>query len=134
MSTWRSRPSTSTIGVISVISVSRIVLDVRALVDGEPVRELHQRRRRARSPASESSGDVVDGHRRVDELVRLRVVHADRARVGELREPRPVLFELREIASDATATAIISRPSSVLPIEYDLHARGLAFSSIRMYW
>ncbi len=37
------------------------------------------------------------------------------------------------MASDAIATAIISRPSSVVPIENTL-ARGLAFSSARMYW
>ena len=37
------------------------------------------------------------------------------------------------IASEATATAIISRPSSVLPIEKTF-TRGLAFSSMRMYW
>ena len=36
-------------------------------------------------------------------------------------------------ASDEIATAIISRPSSVLPIEYTF-TRGLAFSSMRMYW
>ena len=35
-------------------------------------------------------------------------------------------------ASDDTATASISRPSSVLPIEYTF-TRGLAFSTIRMY-
>ena len=35
-------------------------------------------------------------------------------------------------ASDATATAIISRPSSVWPIE-NTFTRGEAFSSIRMY-
>ena len=35
-------------------------------------------------------------------------------------------------ASDATATAIISRPSSVVPIEKTF-TRGLAFSSRRMY-
>jgi len=35
-------------------------------------------------------------------------------------------------ASDETATAIISRPSSVLPIE-NTFARGLAFSTIRRY-
>ncbi len=36
------------------------------------------------------------------------------------------------IASEATATAIISRPSSVLPME-NTFTRGLAFASSRMY-
>ncbi len=35
-------------------------------------------------------------------------------------------------ASEVTATAIISRPSSVVPIEKTF-TRGLAFSSKRMY-
>ena len=36
-------------------------------------------------------------------------------------------------ASEEMATAIISRPSSVFPIE-NTFTRGLAFSSMRMYW
>ena len=46
---------------------------------------------------------------------------------GEIHE------HIAMLASDDTATAIISRPSSVFPIENTL-ARGLAFSSARMYW
>ena len=38
------------------------------------------------------------------------------------------------IASDAIATAIISRPSSVLPMLTTFTRPGAAFSSMRMYW
>ena len=38
------------------------------------------------------------------------------------------------IASDAMATAIISRPSSVLPMLTTFTRPGAAFSSMRMYW
>ena len=109
------------------------LLDVRALVDGEAIDELHQRRRRARLGRVDRAGDVVHRHRLIDQRVRLGVVHADRAGIGQLGEPGAVLVELREFASDDTATAIISRPSSVFPIEYTF-TRGLAFSTIRMYW
>ena len=43
------------------------------------------------------TGDVVHRHRLIDELVRLCVVHRDRARIGELGEPRPILFQLSEV-------------------------------------
>ena len=43
------------------------------------------------------TGDVVHRHRLIDELVRLGVVHRDRARIGELGKPRPILLELSDV-------------------------------------
>ena len=102
-----------------------------ALVDGEPIHELHQRRRRAGFRRVDRAGDVVDRRRRGRELVSasasfMSIVRgsASFARAGA------VGVELRDqFASDDTATAIISRPSSVLPIE-NTFTRGLAFSSM----
>ena len=93
----RSRPSTSTIGVISVMTLSRMFLMYGAVVDGEAIRQLHQRRRRAGFRRVDRAGDVVD-RRRVSCAIRRRlvVVHVDRARVGELRERRLVLVDLRD--------------------------------------
>jgi hypothetical protein len=75
---------------------------------------------------------VVHRHRVTRDLLGHLVIEVDRARIGELRELRLVLVELREQRLGRDATAIISRPSSVLPMEKTF-TRGLAFSSMRMY-
>jgi len=69
--------------------------DVLVLVHGEPVGELHQRGWRAGFRRVDRAGDVVDRRGSVDELLRLRVVHVDRARVGKLREACAVLLQPR---------------------------------------
>ena len=51
----RSRPSTSITGVIMMIEFLRMDVDERRLLDREPIGQLHQHLRRARSPASGSS-------------------------------------------------------------------------------
>ena len=73
------------------------LLDVRALVDRQAIDELHQRSRRSGFRRVNRTGDVVDRHRLIDELVGLGVVRADRARIGELGQPRAVLVELRQV-------------------------------------
>ena len=70
------------------------VPDVRAFVDRQPVGQLHQRRRRARLGRVDRAGRVVDRDRVGNQARRLLVVHVERARVGELREPGLVLVEL----------------------------------------
>ena len=52
--------------------------------------------------------------------------------IGKTEEGREMIAVA--IASDAIATAIISRPSSVLPMLTTFTRDGAAFSSIRMYW
>ena len=52
------------------------VLDVWALIDGQPVRELHQGRRRAGLRRVDRARDVVDRRRLPHDLGGARVVHA----------------------------------------------------------
>ena len=52
--------------------------------------------------------------------------------IGKTEEGREMIAVA--IASDAIATAIISRPSSVLPMLTTFTRPGAAFSSMRMYW
>jgi hypothetical protein len=87
-----------------------------------------------------SAGDPTDGLlERLAEMVgakaRVNTVFGDPIRQGDLTVV-PVAkvrwgFGGGGGRSEATATAIISRPSSVVPIEKTL-TRGLLFSSIRM--
>ena len=102
-----------------------------AFIDGEAIGQFHQRGRRPCFRSMQSAGDVVDRHRRGNQLRGLLVIHLDFARIGELRETRAIFLELREVGLELTATAIISRPSSDVPIE-NTFTRGLAFSSILM--
>ena len=92
----RSRPSTSTIGRDQRDDVLANELDVGALVHGQPVRQFHQRGGRAGFGRMNGAGDVVNRRRGGDELVGFGVVHLYGARVGELRQPRAVLVELRD--------------------------------------
>ena len=71
------------------------VPDVRAVVDGEPIGELHERRRRARFGRMDGARDVVDRRRPPGDVVGQRVVHLHRARIGELREVGFVRIQLR---------------------------------------
>ena len=75
------------------------ILDVRAFVDRQPIRELHEGRRRTGFGAVNRPRDVVDRRRVGGDAYRLVVVHADDARIGELGElglvrvqPRHQLF------------------------------------------
>ena len=72
------------------------VSDVRALIDGEAVRQLHQRRRRPRFRRVDRARDVVDRRRLVREPGRFRIVHVDASRISELRKVCLVLLEIRE--------------------------------------
>ena len=70
------------------------VLDIRRVINRQSVCQLHQRRRRARLRRVNRSRNVVHRIRRVDQRLRLRVVHPQRARIGKLRQPL-VVFLLR---------------------------------------
>ncbi len=70
---------------------------VGALVDRQAVGELHERGRRAGLRRVNGAGDVVDRDARRGEPGGAGVVEADRARVGELGEARPVFLRLREV-------------------------------------
>jgi hypothetical protein len=71
--------------------------DVRAFVHGEAVSQLHQRGGRTGFRGMDRSGDVVDRHGLRDELFGFRIIHLDRARVGQLREPGAIFFEVSQI-------------------------------------
>jgi hypothetical protein len=80
------------------------IADVGALVDGETVGELHQRRRRSGLGRVDGAGDVVDRHRRGEERLGLGVVAAirvfgrlQRARVGELGQPGLVRLPVLQV-------------------------------------
>ena len=66
------------------------VLDVGGVVDGEAVGELHERGGRAGFRRVDGAGDVVDGHRGVDEGFGFGVIEVDLAGVAELGETRLV--------------------------------------------
>ncbi len=99
--------------------------DVRRVVDREAIGELHQRGRRAGLGRVDRAGDVVDRRRLRDQRLGFRVVHAD-ACADRRACARRASFSFWSASSfsSAIATAIISRPSSVLPIEIHLHARA----------
>ncbi len=71
-------------------------LNVRALVHGEAIGELHERGGGPGLGGVNRAGDVVDRDGLSGDPLRLRVVHPDRAGVGELREAPPVLLHRRE--------------------------------------
>ena len=71
-------------------------LDVRRIVDGEAVRQFHQRGRRAGFGRVDAAGNVVDRCRLSDERLGLRIIHAERARIGELGQTRIVDFQIRD--------------------------------------
>ena len=93
------------------------VADVRAVVDGQAVGQLHQRRRRAGFGRVNRAGDVVD-RRRAPARSRSATASSILIVRGSASFARSALFwsSFAISASDATATAIISRPSSVVPI------------------
>ena len=68
--------------------------DVRTVVDDQPVSKFHQSRRRAGFRRVNRSRDVVDGKGLLYQLVSLRVIHVDEPRIGELSQPRTILFHL----------------------------------------
>ena len=94
------------------------VLDVRALVDGEAIGELHQRSRRARFGRVDRSGDVVDGRRVCDTS---RAASASfmliDPRIGQLGEIRLVGVEVRHQRFRSDRDRDHLAPSSVVPIE-----------------
>ena len=69
-------------------------LDIGALVDGQAIGQLHERRRRPGLGRVQRPGDVVDRHRQAHEPIGLGVVHLDGPRVRQLRQARAVLVEL----------------------------------------
>ena len=60
------------------------VLDVRRIIDGEAIGQLHQRCRRAGFDGVDGAGDVVDRVRLIDQRAGLGVVEIDGARIAEL--------------------------------------------------
>ncbi len=72
------------------------VLDVRRVVDGQPVGELHQRGRGAGFCGVDGAGDVVHGKALPDERGGFFIGHAGCSRVGKLRKPRAVRVQLLE--------------------------------------
>src|SRR5436190_23476768 len=72
------------------------VLDIRAVIHGQPVCEFHQRRRGAGFGGVNCSGDVVNGERVCDELVCFVIIEIDSPRIGQLRQSVPILLELCE--------------------------------------
>ena len=72
-------------------------LDVRALIDGEAIGQLHERGGRAGLGRVNRAGDVVDGHRFGDELVGFRVIELDRAGITELAQPGAVFLQIFQI-------------------------------------
>ena len=77
------------------------LFDVRALVNGQPVRQFHQRRRRTGFGRMDRAGDVINRDRSGDDLLRFVVVQVDRARVGQLRQLSAVLFDLGDVGLGA---------------------------------
>jgi hypothetical protein len=71
------------------------VADVGAVVHGKTVRQLHQRRRRPRFRRVDRAGDVIDRRGALRDRVRDTIVHPDGAGIGELRQVRLVLIQLR---------------------------------------
>src|ERR1019366_7213183 len=71
------------------------VLDIWALVHGETIGELHERRRRSRLRRVDRARYVIDRRRGGRDLVRFRVVEVDRAWIGEFRQLSLVRIELR---------------------------------------
>ena len=108
-------------------------LDVRAFVHRQTIGKLHQRRGRASFRRMNRSGDVIDRDGLRDDFVGFGVVHLQQC-ADQPVSPACARFSSSffRFSSDDTATAIISRPSSVVPIEKTF-TRGLAFSSMRMY-
>ena len=99
------------------------VADVRAVVNGQAVGQFHQRRRRTGLAGVDGPVDVVDRRDALGDRVGHRVVHLDRARIGQFREIRLVLIELghqgfRRDGDDDHLAAVLCRPDGV-----DLHAR-----------
>ena len=106
--------------------------NVRAFIDGQAVGKFHQRGRRARFRRVNRAGDVVDGNGLGDKLVGFGVIKFDAcAGPPASRGARVLASRFLRLASEEMATAIISRPSSVVPME-NTFTRGLAFSSKRM--
>ena len=66
---------------------------IRTLIDGQPIGELHERRRRARFRRVDRARDVIDGSRALGDASRHGVVHADRARIGKLAQIGTILVE-----------------------------------------
>ena len=71
--------------------------NVRAFIHRQPVRQFHQRRRRARLRRVNRSGDVVNRYRLGHDAVRLRIIHLDRPRIGQLRQQRPIRIQIFQI-------------------------------------
>ena len=71
------------------------VLDVRALVDGEAIGQLHERGGCTRLGGMDRTRYVIDGRGGGGDPVSFRVVEVDGARIGEFRELRLVRVELR---------------------------------------
>ena len=70
------------------------VLDVGALVDGQSVRQLHERRRCPCLGAVNGARDVVDRGCCLGDLVGQRIVHPNAARIGQLGQLRFIRVHL----------------------------------------
>ena len=62
------------------------VLDVRTLIDREAIRQFHQGRWRARFGGVNGARDVINRCGGCSQIVRQRIVHLDRARIGKFRQ------------------------------------------------
>ena len=100
------------------------VPDVLALVDGEAVGELHQRRRRACFRGVDRPGDVVHRRRVGRDLLGHLVIHVDRAWIRELRELGLVLVEPRQQRLGGDGDGDHLAPLFRLADRVDLHARA----------
>ncbi len=99
------------------------VPDVGAVVHGQAVGQFHQRRRRAGLARVDGAVDVVHRRHALRDRVGHRVVHLDRAWVGQLGQVGLVLVELRHQGfrgdgDDDHLPAVFGRPDGV-----DLHPR-----------
>ena len=70
------------------------------------------------------AGDVVHGHGLIDELVGFGVVQADDAGIGQLREARAILVELREVRFGGNRHRDHLAPFFALADGEDLDARA----------
>src|SRR5215813_15462682 len=100
------------------------LFDVWTFVNGQPVSQLHQRRRRTGFGRMDSAGDVIDRNRIGDDLFGFVVIQVDYARVGELRQPVAVLRYLRNVGFGADRHGDHLAPLFGLADRIDFDARA----------
>ena len=71
--------------------------NVWTFIHGEAVGQFHQRGGSAGFRGMDCSRDVVNRYGLRDELVGFSIIQLDRSRIGQLREPRAIFFEVLQV-------------------------------------